>query len=246
MRWLSNPSTDPFYNMAFDEWCLQNGPKDEVVFYLWRNSPSVIIGISQNQYAEVNLGYLKEHGINLVRRSTGGGAVYHDLQNLNYSFVGPLSLMGTTAEGEHPSAVVMMAKALSEFGVNAEVSGRNDIFVDGHKVSGYAKRVWKDRTIVHGTLMYDVDIETLTAALDTPDSKLHRKGVASVRSRVTNLKDLLPFDSLDSLQAALQEQFSASDPEIVLTPGQLAEIEAIRKNKYSNPDWIEGKWTEND
>ena len=158
-----------------------------MVFYLWRNSPSVIIGISQNQYAEVNLGYLKEHGINLVRRSTGGGAVYHDLQNLNYSFVGPLSLLGTTAEGEHPSAVVMMAKALSEFGVNAEVSGRNDIFVDGHKVSGYAKRVWKDRTIVHGTLMYDVDIETLTAALDTPDSKLHRKGVASVRSRSRTL-----------------------------------------------------------
>ena len=87
---------------------------------------------------------------------------------------------------------------------------------------------------------------TLTAGLDTPDSKLHRKGVASVRSRVTNLKDLMQFDSLDSLQAALQEQFSASDPEIVLTPGQLAEIEAIRKNKYSNPDWIEGKWTEND
>ena len=94
--------------------------------------------------------------------------------------------------------------------------------------------------------MYDVDIETLTAALDTPDSKLHRKGVASVRSRVTNLKDLLPFSSLDEMQSALQEKFSAGDAEIVISPEQLAEIEAIRTNKYSNPDWIEGKWTEND
>lgn len=246
MRWLSNTCTDPFYNMALDEWCLQNGPKDEVIFYLWRNSPSVIIGISQNQYTEVNLQYLKEHNIHLVRRSTGGGAVYHDLENLNYSFVGPLSILGTTAEDEHPSAVKLIAQALSEFGVNAEVSGRNDIFVDGHKVSGYAKRVWKDRCIVHGTLMYNVDIDTLTHVLDTPESKLHKKGVASVRSRVTNLRDLLPFASLDELQSALQSRLSKGDSQLILTPEEIAEVEAISQGKYSTHDWIEGKWTEND
>lgn len=246
MRWLTNNSNDPFYNMAFDEWCLQNGPEDEVVFYLWRNRPSVIIGISQNQYSEVNLPYLRERGISLVRRSTGGGAVYHDLQNLNYSFVGPLSLLGSTAQDNenegHPAPVMLMAQALSEMGVNAEVSGRNDIFVDAHKVSGYAKRVWKDRCIVHGTLMYNVDIDTLTQVLDTPESKLHRKGVASVRSRVTNLAELLPFASIEELQAALQKRFSGADAEIILSEAQIAEVENIRNSKYASEDWIEGKW----
>lgn len=244
MRWLTNTSTDPFFNMSFDEWCLMNGPADEVVFYLWRNRPSVIIGISQNQNTEVNLQFIRERGIDLVRRSTGGGAVYHDLQNLNYSFVGPLSVLGETGGDGHPSAVMMMAGALSSFGVKAEVSGRNDIFVGGHKVSGYAKRVWKDRCIIHGTLMYDVDIQTLTQALDTPGSKLHRKGVASVRSRVRNLKELTGFSSIEEFREALQERLGAGDAEILLDRGQIEEIEEIMRTKYSDPEWIGGKWKE--
>jgi len=230
--------------MSFDEWCLQHGPSDDVVFYLWRNRPSVIIGISQNPFTEVDLPYLEAHGIDLVRRSTGGGAVYHDLQNLNYSFTGPLSLL-SDRQGGHPHPVYLMADALASFGVKAEVSGRNDIFVDGRKVSGYAKRVWKDRAIIHGTLMYDVDVDTLTAALDTPESKLHRKGVASVRSRVANLKDLLPqFADLDALQAALQEHFAAGDPELVLGSDAQKEISALRDTKYATERWIMGRWPE--
>lgn len=238
MRYLVNNSTDPYFNMSFDEWCLERLPSDDVVFYLWRNRPSVIIGITQNQYTEVNLPYLEAHGIDLVRRSTGGGAVYHDLQNLNYSFVGPVSVMDDTL-------VRKVADALCRLGVPAEVSGRNDIFVNAHKVSGYAKRVWRERAIIHGTLMYDVDIDTLTQVLDTPQSKLHRKGVASVRSRVTNLKDLLPqFASLDDLQAALQEIFADGDREIELTGSQLDEVQAICASKYATSDWITGHWSE--
>ena len=238
MRYLVNNSTDPYFNMSFDEWCLERLPADDIVFYLWRNRPSVIIGITQNQFTEVNLPYLEENGIDLVRRSTGGGAVYHDLQNLNYTFVGPCSRMDE-------SMVRKVAGALVSLGVPAEVSGRNDIFVDGHKVSGYAKRVWHDRAIIHGTLMYDVDIDTLTRVLDTPESKLHRKGVASVRSRVANLKDLLPqFPTLDSLQAALHDIFSGGDPEIKLDERQLAEVRAIRDTKYATPEWIMRHWEE--
>jgi len=236
MRFLVNESTNPYYNMSFDDWCLTHLTSDDVVFYLWRNRPSVIIGISQNQNTEVNLPYLEAGGIDLVRRSTGGGAVYHDLQNLNYSFVGPLAVMDD-------SFVRLVADALRSMGVDAEVSGRNDIFVGGRKVSGYAKRVWKDRAIIHGTLMYDVDIDTLTKVLDTPDSKLHRKGVASVRSRVTNLKDILPqFSSLDEFRQAVHEYFAAGDGCIELADEQIGEVNEICRKKYASSDWILGHW----
>lgn len=236
MRYLTNTSTDPYYNMSFDEWCLEHPLSDDIVFYLWRNRPSVIIGITQNPATEVNLDFLKERGIDLVRRSTGGGAVYHDLQNLNYSFVGPSGLVDSRA-------VEFVAETLRSLGVNAEVSGRNDIFVDGLKVSGYAKRVFRDRSIVHGTLMYDVDIDTLTRVLDTPESKLHRKGVASVRSRVGNLRELLPqFSSLDELQAELQRHFAAGDDELILPPEAEDEVRAICSSKYATEKWIAGRF----
>lgn len=218
--------------MSFDEWCLEHPVSDDIVFYLWRNCPSVIIGTTQDAPTEVNLPYLKEKGILLVRRSTGGGAVYHDLNNLNYSFVGPESLMDS-------SLVEKVALGLRSLGVAAEVSGRNDIFVDGHKVSGYAKRIWHDRAIIHGTLMYDVDIDTLTHVLDTPESKLHKKGVASVRSRVANLKDMLPqFACLDEFEAAMHDFFAAGDSELSLPDGAADEIKQISATKYSTREWI--------
>ena len=235
MRFLENPSTDPYYNMSFDEWCLSHLDSDDIVFCLWRNRPSVIIGITQVPSTEVNLEYLRERGFDLVRRSTGGGAVYHDLQNLNYSFYGPVDQCDSRI-------VEMMAGALRKFGVNSQVSGRNDIFAGGLKVSGYARRVWKNRALVHGTLMYDVDIDTLTKVLDTPESKLHRKGVASVRSRVGNLRQMLPFGSLEDFRAALQEYLAGGDGEIVLTESQISEIHRINDNKYSTPEWINGRF----
>ncbi len=215
--------------MAFDEWCLENGP-DEPVFYLWRNRPSVIVGLNQAICSEVNLDYLRAHGILPVRRVTGGGAVYHDLQNMNYTFAGPLGSVSPES----------FAEALRSLGLEAELTGRNDIFVQGRKVSGYARRVWRNREIVHGTFMYDVDIDTLTAALDVPGSKLERKGIKSVRSRVTNVRDfLLPrFGSLDEVQAVLQDYFAAGDGEITLTAEQDAEIQRIADLKFATEDWI--------
>lgn len=232
MRFLRNDSTDPYYNMAFDEWCLEHPLEDAPVFYLWRNSPSVIIGTTQDAAAEVNLPFLKSQGILLVRRSTGGGAVYHDLNNLNYSFVGAVSRIDS-------SLVELVAEGLRSLGVEAQVGGRNDIFVDGRKVSGYAKRIWRDRAIIHGTLMYDVDIDTLTRVLDTPESKLHRKGVASVRSRVVNLKDLLPSGmTLSGFETAMHDWFASGDGEVFLPDEAAEEIMNISKTKYSMQEWI--------
>ena len=230
MRFLTNPSTDPWYNLSFDEYCLERYPSDDSFFYLWRNRPSVIVGLNQNVYTEVNLAYLDAHGICLARRSTGGGAVYHDLQNLNYTLVG---------RGVSPEPVV---EALRRLGVPAELSGRNDIFVEGRKVSGYARRVWRDRELIHGTLMYDVDLDTLTRALDVPGSKLAVKGVASVRSRVANLKEYLPgLASLDELQAALQEILADGDAELPFGEEDRAAVQALRDGKYATWSWNYGQ-----
>lgn len=203
MRFLLNPSTDPYYNMAFDQAVLECGP-DELVFYLWRNSPAVIIGRNQNPYAEVNLPYLEKNGIALVRRITGGGAVYHDLGNLNYSIVGPTRFFADERPG-------VIAEALRTMGVPAELGGRNDIYVDGRKCSGYARRLWKDRTMIHGTLMFDVDLEALVSALAAPGSKVSAAGIASVRSRVANLREYLPGLTMDQFTSALQELLAAGD-----------------------------------
>ena len=237
MKFIRNNSTDPHFNMAFDEFCLEQLKADEPVFYLWQNRPSVIIGLNQSAYAEVNLPYLREKGIVLARRVTGGGAVYHDLQNLNYTITGRIRDLET----DYPAYVETMARALRALGVPAELSGRNDILVEGRKCSGYAKRVSKDRLMIHGTLMYDVDIDTLTEVLAAPGSKLSAAGVSSVRSRVANLKAYLPqLDGVKAFQAALQALLAGNDGEIVLTEAQLAQIEADAAAKYRTWQWIYG------
>ena len=237
MRYLLNNSTDPYFNMALDEFCLENLVLDEPYFYLWRNRPSVIIGLNQNAYSEVNLGYLNANGITLARRVTGGGAVYHDLQNLNYTIVGWQAANDTAITG--PAVIV---EALRQLGVPAELTGRNDIFVEGRKVSGYARRVSKRQEIIHGTLMYDVDLDTLTHVLDTPESKLNAKGIGSVKSRVANLKDYLSgFNSLDEVQAALQDILASGDYKMELTENQLAEIRRMADEKFSTWDFVYGR-----
>ncbi len=243
--------------MALDEFCLENIVLDEPYFYLWRNRPSVIIGLNQNAYSEVNLKYLEENGINLVRRVTGGGAVYHDLQNLNYTIVGWQAANDTAAPcASHPirangrgsvlppaaTGPAVIVNALRELGVPAELTGRNDIFVEGRKVSGYARRVSKQQEIIHGTLMYDVDIDTLTHVLDTPGSKLNAKGIGSVKSRVANLKDYLPgFKSLDEVQAALQDILANGNHQMELTESQLNEVRIMAETKFSTWDFIYGR-----
>lgn len=229
MKYLINNSTDPYFNLAFDEYCLENIPSDESYFFLWRNRPAVIIGLNQNAYSEVNLDYLNSHGITLARRVTGGGAVYHDLQNMNYTII-----------GKNPSPQPMV-DALRQLGVPAELTGRNDIFVEGRKVSGYARRVSHNQEIIHGTLMYDVDLDTLVKVLDTPTSKMQAKGISSVKSRVANLKEYLPqFKSLDELQAALQEILSAGDGQMSLSDEQIAEVRKQADEKFSTWDFIYG------
>ena len=226
--------------MAFDEYALEQLPLDKPLFFLWRNRSAVIIGLNQNVYAEVDINYLRQHDIALARRITGGGAVYHDLGNLNYTIVGRSS----DIERDYPEYARHMQQALLALGVKAELSGRNDILVDGRKVSGYAKRVYKDRLMVHGTLMFDVDIDCLTRVLTPPTNKLESKGIASVKSRVLNLKEHLPqFTNIGALTQALEQHLSRQyqDKEYILTEAQLTEIRTIAATKFATPSWIYGR-----
>ncbi len=233
MRYLVNTSTDAWFNMAFDEFVLESVCADEPVFYLWQNAPAVIIGLNQSPYAEVNLPYLDSHGIKLARRVTGGGAVYHDFGNLNYSIVGPSKRM------ENASGII--PAALRQLGAQAERSGRNDIFIGGRKCSGFAKRLSRNRMMIHGTLMWDVDIEVLTDALQAPGSKVSAAGVESVRSRVANLGDFLPrFGGINDFRSALHDILADGDGEYTLSAGEIKAVETLEREKFSTWEWIYG------
>ncbi|MBR5042712.1 MAG: lipoate--protein ligase [Bacteroidales bacterium] len=235
MNYLLNDCTDACRNMALDEYVLESLPLDSPVFWLWRNAPSVIIGLNQNVYSEVNLPYLKSHGIALARRVSGGGAVYHDLQNLNYSIVGRISELPC-----NPPDIAV--GALRTLGVDAELSGRNDIMVEGRKCSGYAKRVSKDRILIHGTMLFDVDFDAMARALEVPGSKLQAAGVDSVRSRVTNLKpNLKGMDDVLQLRDALQGILSAGGKQIRLSREQEEEVSKIAESKFRSWEWIYGR-----
>ena len=240
MRYIKNSSTNPYYNMAFDEYCLESLSIDEPVFFLWQNRPAVIVGFNQEVNTEVNLDYLKENGIDLVRRVTGGGAVYHDLGNLNYTIVG----RSEDLERDYPEYASIMAKALQSLGVPATLSGRNDILVEGRKVSGFAKRVCKNRLMVHGTLMYNVDVDVLTKVLNPSNTKLQSKGIASVRSRVANLCEYLPnIPDIQTFSKQLEEILSHhyQDTEYQLSEEDLANIQLLTDQKFATWEWNYGR-----
>ncbi len=240
MRYLRNTLTDPSYNMAFDEFCLERLAIDEPVFYLWQNRPAVIVGMNQDAHTEVNLDYLLQNGIALVRRVTGGGAVYHDLGNLNYTIVGP----SEDLERDYPEYAGLMCKALQQLGVPATLSGRNDILVNGKKVSGFAKRVCRNRLMVHGTLMYNVDVDVLTKVLNPSNCKLQSKGIASVRSRVANLSAYLPeLPDVQAFSRRLEQILSNdyADSEYLLTVEKLKAVQELADAKFSQWEWNYGR-----
>ena len=239
MRYLKNHRTDPYFNMAFDEYCLEQLAIDEPVFYLWQNRPSVIIGANQEVHTEVNIDYLKANGIALARRVTGGGAVYHDEGNLNYTIVGrPDDL-----ERDYPEYTRYLLQALQKLGIPATLSGRNDILVNGKKVSGFAKRVCKNRLMIHGTLMFNVDIDKLSKVLCPPATKLQSKGIASVRSRVANLCEYVPeipdiLTFKQRLEAILSNNYADSEWE--MDEEDILKINQLANDKFGQWEWIYG------
>jgi lipoic acid synthetase/lipoate-protein ligase A len=197
---------------------------EEETFFVWRVSPTVIIGRNQDLEAEVNLEYCRQRGVKVVRRKSGGGCVYADRDNIMISYV---SKRGDVTE-IFDRYLTALTSCLSSLGLKAEKSGRNDILVEGRKVSGNAFHQLPDRSIVHGTLLYNTDFDALEQAIRPPVEKLQRHGVASVRQRVGNLKDNLARTSISSVEDL--EQFIVDyfcDGEILLPQESIAEIEAL-------------------
>ncbi len=205
MKFLKLTSTDPYFNLAVEEYLFSHTCED--VFMLWQNSPSVIIGRNQNAYAEVDLEYAASQNINICRRITGGGAVYHDLGNINYSYI-------TSNERASSLDYVFFSRpilhALSSLGLECELSGRNDITSNGKKISGNAQHSSNGRILHHGTLLFNTDSETLSRVLRIDKEKLDFHAVKSHKSRVGNIKELLGSKmSIDNFITSLER--SATD-----------------------------------
>ncbi len=199
---------------------------EDEAFFVWRVAPTVIIGRNQDLEAEVNMEYCSRHGVHIVRRRSGGGCVYSDMGNVMVSYVSGRGTVSAVFD-RYLSA---MAACLCSLGLRAEKSGRNDILVEGRKVSGNAFHQLPDRSIVHGTLLYDTDFEALEEAIRPPVEKLVRHGVASVRQRVENLKmfiDPSVVGSVEALERYVVDWFC--EGEVVLTEGDVHEIEILEK-----------------
>ena len=178
-------TNDTAFNIALEEYCFKNLRDQDEIFLLWINQPSIIVGKYQNTIEEINTEYTREHGINVIRRISGGGAVYHDLNNLNYTII---SNKDKGKEGfDFKEFSKPIIDTLVELGVKAEFTGRNDLEIDGQKFCGNAQAYIKDRVMHHGCLLFNVEFSALANALKVSKDKIESKGVKSVRARVTNI-----------------------------------------------------------
>ena len=237
--YLETHSQDPFYNLAFEEVVLRSRRQGNYLI-LWQNDRTVVIGQNQNAEAEINRSFVEANDIRVVRRMTGGGAVYHDLGNLNYSFI---TDAGDAEKLTMDGFTRPVVEALQGLGLQAEASGRNDILVEGRKVSGTAQRLMGGRILHHGTLLFDSDVETVAGALRVDPSKFQSKSSKSVRSRVGNIRPCLPRDmDLDAFWTYLKTALAGSGfSEEELTPAELAEVETLRSEKYATWEWNFGR-----
>lgn len=234
---IKNPITNPYFNLAAEEYVLRNF-KDNI-FMLWRNRPSIIVGKHQNTLAEINIDYVKKKNIDVVRRLSGGGAVFHDLGNLNFTFIKNVS--GDDHLVDFKRYTEPIIKVLHELGINAKFEGRNDIMINGRKISGNAEHVFKKRVLHHGTLLFSSLMSELSNALKVNPLKYQDKGVKSVRSRVTNISDYLPEKmSVMEFHDRIFDFITQSEKDVVLYEYSSKDIENINQlaeNKYKTWDW---------
>lgn len=240
MIYIRNDSNDPFYNLAFEEYFFKSETIEDAVLLLWQNGPSVIIGRYQNTIEEINEDFIDENNINVVRRNTGGGAVYHDYGNLNYSFIVP----SEEKKIDFETFTKPVIDALKEMGIEAALAGRNDLVVEGKKFSGNAQYTYNGRLLHHGTLLFDADLSTLDKALKMKKGKIESKSIKSVRSKVTNLKPYFNEDvDVNRFKEKLLEHFYKAEnlKEYKVAAEDRKNIEALANEKYRTWKWTYGE-----
>lgn len=233
MKYIRGISKEPYFNLAAEH--VLFGRRDEI-FMLWQNKPSVIIGRNQNAMAEIDYDYVKENKITVARRISGGGAVFHDDGNVNFTY-----LVNGKSFGDFDFFTRQLLEFLNANGCPAYLEGRNDLLVDGFKFSGNAQKIQGDRMMHHGCILFDSDMDRLSGALRPDPEKIKSKGVASVRKRVCNLKQYLDMDTeefIDRLEAWMVEKEKLERYE--LTKEDIDEIEKVRREQFATHDWIYG------
>jgi len=234
--------TDPRINLALEEYVLRNKRREESFLLFYINEPSIIIGRNQNTLEEINHEYVREHGIHVVRRVSGGGAVYHDLGNLNFSIITDYAMERFNNYEYFTKPVVDVLRSL---GVPAEVSGRNDILVDERKISGNAQFTTGGRMLSHGTVLFDSNLEEVVNALDVKMSKIESKGLKSVRSRVVNIAEFLKEEvTIEEFREMIVERIfgrRSEVPELEITDDDWEAIHKLSKEKYQTWDWNFGE-----
>ena len=236
LRVFVSESLDVYHNQAIEKYFLDRIEDDEVILYLWQNDRTIVIGANQDAYGECDIEKLEKDGGHLARRITGGGAVYHDKGNLNFTFITPKALYDLSKQEE------VILKALDCLGIRAAKTGRNDLVIDGRKFSGHAYYKGKRSCLHHGTLMLEVDEGRLQDYLRVSLAKLHSKNVASVRSRIINLKSVREDLDIDSLKKALICSAEAiyetkAEPYTAFDQDELTKLEA----QFKDGKWRYGK-----
>jgi lipoate-protein ligase A len=237
---IKNPSTNPYFNLAAEEYLLKQF--DEDIFTLWRNENAIIVGKHQNTLAEINVEHVEANKVNVVRRLSGGGAVFHDLGNINFTFISNAK-EGADIKIDFKFFTMPIIEVLKEMGINAEFSGRNDLLIEGQKFSGNAEHIYhqKKRTLHHGTLLFASEIADLSAALKVNPLKFQDKAVKSFRSRVTNISSHLkePLTVIEFYEKVV-DYISKRYEDVkfyTYTPEDIAAIEALVESKYKTWEW---------
>ncbi|MBE2222002.1 MAG: lipoate--protein ligase [Anaerolineae bacterium] len=231
--------TDPRLNLALEEYLLRHVCLDEPILLFYVNEPAVIVGRNQNVWEEVDLDYVESNGVHVVRRLSGGGAVYHDFGNLNFSFI--------TSGSEHLHNFRLFTepviRVLNQLSVPAEMHGKSDIYAGGKKMSGNAQYLSGQRIVSHGTILFDSDLEVLLRALNPSQVQIESKAVQSIRAKVTNIVDWLPEMDMPSLKQALLSGIFEGEPipTYELTAAEWEKVQEMKAARYDTWAWNSGR-----
>lgn len=242
MIYIKNDSNNPHFNLALEEYFLKTFHEEDYLI-LWQNEPAIIIGRNQNTIEEINKVFVEENNIKVVRRLSGGGAVYHDLGNLNFTFIVKADKSNINNFKKFTDSIVA---SLEKIGVNAEFTGRNDITIEGKKFSGNSQYYFKDRLLHHGTILFNSDLSVVQSALQVKVEKIESKGIKSVRSRVTNVYPYLEekVSVKEFKEILLHSIFEYKDvpyKEYILDKNDIDKIQTIADEKYATWNWTYGE-----